>query len=119
MVLLGLVVHPGDQRANSVDYSQVALLRLLKVFRRGPVGGEYNQRARRHLVHGVHGDRSLSLQGGNHMGIVHNLVFDVHRGAKPLEAKVYNLDCPYHSGAKSSWGTEKNFQVHSSWYQTG
>ena len=110
VILLGLVVNPRNQRANSVDDPEVTRPGPLEVFRRGAVGREHYQRTLGDLLDVFDGDGAAAFQVVHHVGVVDDLVFDVHRGAELLEADVDHIDSPDHTGAKAARGAEQDLQ---------
>ena len=81
----GLLVHLGDQRAGGVDHLQLAGRGLLVHGRRHTVRGEHHQRTLGDLVGLLDEDRAASLQPGDHVLVVHDLLADVDRCAVLLE----------------------------------
>ena len=57
-----------------------------------------------HFFHFLDGDGALAFQFGHHVGIVDNLVLDVHRRAEPLQAEFHHLNRPDDPGAEPAGG---------------
>ena len=95
----GLVVNLGDQRAGGVDGAQAAVCCLLMHLRRYPVRGKNHHRALRDFLGLLHEDRAALLQRPDHMGVMHDLLADVHRSPESLQRHLDRLDSPVDPGA--------------------
>ena len=109
VVFLGLVVDAGNQRADGVYDAKVAFVGPLEILRRRTVGGEHNERTLRHFVNFLYGYRSLALQFGDHVGVVDDLVLDVHGRTEPGQALLDHVDGANHAGAESAGRTQYHF----------
>ena len=95
---LGLLMHLGHQRAGRVDRLEIAGLRLVVHLRRHAVGGEHHDRALGHFVVLLDENRALSLQGGDDVLVVHDLLAHVHRRAVQLQRLFDGLHRPVDPG---------------------
>ena len=114
MVLLGLVMHPRNQRAYRVNDPQAARPGPFKILRRRAVGGKHHQRPVGHFVHCLNRNRALVLQFRHHIGVMHNLVLDIHRWPEPFQAQLNNLNRAHHPGAETPRRTENNLNHNTS-----
>ena len=109
VVLLGFIVDAGDQRADGVDDPQVAGGGAGEIVRGRAVGGEYHQGAFRGFVHILNGDGAFAFQLGHHIGVVDNLMLDIHRRPEPFQAQLHDLNGAHHAGAETAGRTEHYF----------
>ena len=70
------------------------------------MGREDHQGPRRDLLDGLHGDRALAFQVIHDVGVVDDLVLDVHGRAEPLQANLHHLDGPHNTGAETAGRTQ-------------
>ena len=63
------------------------------------------------LVQFLDKHRAKGLQPIDHMGVVHDFVAHVDRGAESLERLLDNGDSAFDSGAKTARGGEDNAQI--------
>jgi hypothetical protein len=96
-----LEMHLSDQRASRVDHFQRAVLRFLAHRGRHAVGAEHQHRAVRHVLDGLHKNRPAAAQLLHHVGVMHDFVMDVDRGAVRFQRQLHDIHRSHHSRAEA------------------
>src|SRR5438477_3309524 len=111
-VAAGLLVHLGHQRAGGVDGLQVALAGLLVHLRRHAVRREDHDRPLGYLLVLLDEDRTLGLQRGHHVPVVHDLLPYVDRRTVELERLLDGLHRPVDTGTVAAGPGEQHALSH-------
>ena len=103
-ILAGLVVHLGHERTCRIDDVEVPFSCSLEVFWPRAMRREYYVCPFRNVPDVFDSYGPSRLQGLAHVRVVHDLVFQVHRGTESLERDLHHVDRPIDARAEATWG---------------
>ena len=95
-------MHFGHQRAGRVKNLKTARARLDLHGTADTVRRKNKCRSAGHFIQRFNKDSALGLEVVHDIGVVHNLVAHINRGAKFLQGMLDDLDGPIHTSAKAT-----------------
>src|SRR5436305_12919300 len=105
---LDLTMHLGDEGTGRVDVRYATPFRFRPDRLRDTVGREHDRRTVRDLIEFLYKDRSLSGKTGDDPRVVHDLMPNENRRAKPVEALFDGFNRASHPSATSAGAGQYN-----------